>query len=257
MRFTFFLLLLCGLLLTLSGMAQQPDLVLFSGCVFSDDGVSRLPHATIASYSQVKIYTADERGCFRIYLPAKDSVRVTAIGFEPRTYVLSAFTHNSAQQHHLTLKQHSYMIKEVTIKPSDGIFDPLIFKKHLDDSDGIQLNLPKEIGSRMSKVPLSERPEPPASLASPVSLIYRTVSGKKSPTVSFEKARNLNAEWNKREAVAGREVIAQISGLEGTQLDAFIVYCNVHLVITDHDTGVSASQKIEALFEIYKQFVTE
>lgn len=109
----------------------------------------------------------------------------------------------------------------------------------------------------MSKVPLSERPEPPASLASPVSLIYRTVSGKKSPTVSFEKARNLNAEWNKREAVAGREVIAQISGLEGTQLDAFIVYCNVHLVITDHDTGVSASQKIEALFEKYKQFVTE
>lgn len=127
MRFTFFLLLLCGLLLTLSGMAQQPDLVLFSGCVFSDDGVSRLPHATIASYSQVKIYTADERGCFRIYLPAKDSVRVTAIGFEPRTYVLSAFTHNSAQQHHITLKQHSYMIKEVTIKPSDGIFDPTNF----------------------------------------------------------------------------------------------------------------------------------
>jgi hypothetical protein len=44
-----------------------------------------------------------------------------------------------------------------------------------------------------------------------------------------------------------------ISGFEGKELNDFIVYCNINLVITKNDNILSAIRKIELLLQKYNE----
>jgi hypothetical protein len=229
----------------------------WEGCVRNESGGAGLSHATIASFSYVVMYSTDEKGCFRVRLPLHDSIRVASLGFEPRTFVLSEQIPDSTGRMILPLTQISYQLKEVTIMHYTGIFDPLIFPKHIDEADKIHLNLPAHFGSQISKLPPDERPlmerSPVAAVASPVSFVYSVFSRRERSLKSLAEAKTNAMKWNHREAVAGRDVIQMISGFEGDMLEKFMIYCNIHLRIHASDTGASAINKITSLFEQFKE----
>jgi hypothetical protein len=66
------------------------------------------------------------------------------------------------------------------------------------------------------------------------------------------EARQNASVWNHREAIAGREIIALISGYEGEELDHFKIYCNIHLKLSSADNGATAFRKIEELLVQYQ-----
>lgn len=158
------LLLITGIILLLpfKVSSQSDSLVIWKGCISGPGNHGEIPHATIASYQQVARYISDEKGCFVLRLPFSDSIRIAALGFEARTIVLNQQPRDSTNRMQIELRQQSFDIQEVTVKGYQGIFDPLIFPKHIDESKRIELHLPAHIGSQVSDIPPHERPMPAA-----------------------------------------------------------------------------------------------
>ncbi|HKL72316.1 MAG TPA: carboxypeptidase-like regulatory domain-containing protein [Marinilabiliaceae bacterium] len=237
--------------------AQESTFKKWSGSVINTISQTAIPHATVASYSQVALYIANEAGEFLLSLPNNDSLRITALGYESQTVHLQKAEKDSTGRVIIRLTPISYQIKEVTIKGYKGIFDPLIFQKHLPEEELIQLNLPSYIGSRISKLPPNERAligKPSIGMIlNPASLAYSLFSKKESSIRTLADAKANEIKLNHRDIVASKEIIAAISGFEGQELDDFLIYCNINLKIHPSDTGISASRKIENLLLQYKQ----
>jgi hypothetical protein len=238
--------------------SQQDSLVKVNGVIRAEASRAIIPHATIASYSRVAMFIANDEGRFTITVPQSDSLKITALGFEPVTLRVIDAVLDSTGRLSVFLKQHSYAIKEVTIKGYNGIFDPLIFQKHLPEKELIQLYLPDDFGSRVSELPPNERPlvgKPSilSAAASPVSAAYSLFSKREKSLRHLAQSRTKEIQWDHREAVAGRDVIANVSGYKDEILEAFIIYCNIHLKILAADTGTSAARKIEALLNEYEE----
>jgi hypothetical protein len=252
------LITICTIFLfPLNALSQSDSLVIWRGCISGPDSHGEIPHATIASYKQVARYISDEKGCFVLRLPYNDSIRIAALGFEARTIVLNQQRPDSTNRLQIELKQQSFDIKEVTVKGYQGIFDPLIFPRHLDDAKKINLHLPAHIGSQVSDIPPHERADAGSmgilgALVSPASFIRSQFSRSEKSKLRLPEAREEARVWNHKEAVAGRQVIALISGYNGEALDRFVIYCNLHLKISASDNGVSATRKIEALLSRYQ-----
>ncbi|MCA1744959.1 MAG: hypothetical protein LC643_04500 [Bacteroidales bacterium] len=185
------------------------------------------------------------------------SIRIAALGYEACTVVLNQLPRDSTNRLQIQLKQRSFEIKEVTVKGYRGILDPLIFPKHIDDSNRIDLHLPAHIGSQVTDIPPYERADAGkmgilGALVNPASFIQSKFSRAEKAKLKLPEARQAAREWNHKEAIAGREVIALISGYENEDLDNFVIYCNIHLKISPADNGVSATRKIEALLSRYQ-----
>jgi hypothetical protein len=238
--------------------SQQDSLIKVNGIIREESSKALIPHATIASYSRVVMFIANEEGRFTITVPKNDSLKIMALGFDPVTVNLQNSVVDSTGALTVFLKQHSYAIKEVTVNGYNGIFDPLIFQNHLPEEEAMQLHLPDDIGSRMSDTPPNERPlmgNPSilSAVVSPLSTAYSLFSQREKSLRHLAKARTQEIKWDHREAVAGRDVIAAVSGYKDEILEAFIIYCNVHLKILPADTGTSATLKIEVLLNEYEK----
>src|SRR5690606_1759208 len=87
---------------------------------------------------------------------------------------------------------------------------------------------------------------------SPVSFVQSKFSRTEKAKLRLPEARQEARMWDHREAIAGREVMALISGFEGEELDSFMIYCNIHLKVSAMDNGITATRKIEALLVQYQ-----
>src|SRR5690554_1721395 len=236
--------------------AQGSTLKEWNGTIINAVSHKAISHATIASYSQISLFIANDEGQFHLSLPKNDSLRITALGYQSQTINLQQAEKDSAGII-IRLIPISYQLKGVTIKGYKGIFDPLIFQKHLPEEEPIQLNLPSYIGSRISKLPPNERAlmgKPSiGAILNPASLVYTLFSKRESSIRTLADTKANEIKLNHRDVVASKEIIAAISGFEGQELDDFIIHCNINLIIHPSDTGISASKKIENLLLQFKQ----
>lgn len=126
------LIAITAVLINLAHLSGQNNSAIeWKGVVKNSIDQTLIPHATIASYSNVALYVANEEGKFILRLPKNDSIRVEAIGYQAETVNLQQAAKNSTGLITILLDPISYQIKEVTIKGYQGIIDPLIFQNHL------------------------------------------------------------------------------------------------------------------------------
>jgi hypothetical protein len=91
------------------------------------------------------------------------------------------------------------------------------------------------------------------AIFSPASFIYSKFSKTENSKLSLQEARAEQKHYQFRDQIAGPDIIAMISGFEGKELNDFIVYCNINLVITKNDNTLSAIRKIELLLQKYNE----
>ncbi len=217
--------------------SQKSKDILISACVKSADGGNAIAFATIASFKNVTLYSANEDGCFNLPFPKGDSIRVAAIGYYPKIVVLD--TIDSDKSIIIPLESLSYQLPEVVIRKN-----PL----------KVEMHLPTNFGSEVSNLPPNERPDySGTSPLNPVSFLVKKIGRKKDPGTELMKVREREALIDHRRSIAGREVIKEVSGLEGSKLDEFIIYCNIKLEITYADNYSSAISKIKELLEEFLQ----
>lgn len=237
---------------------QNKETISWKGVIINETNRESVANAVIAVFSQISLYSADEKGFFSIELQPDDSVKIVAMGFQTAIFYVNKLHPNSEGISILELKQFSYKLKEVTIKGYSGILDPLIFPKLEDDSPQMELNMPSDIGSKISKLPPNERPligkpNPLMLLVNPVSFGYSLFSKHEKSLKNLTKARIMAKEWELKDNLASKETIAIISCFKGDELEKFIIYCNQNLKLTPFDNGASAASKISELLNKYKK----
>ena len=255
----FFLIIALSLCFTVKG--QDNNSFFWRGKVINGDTGDPVPNAIIAVYSRSTLYSADIDGIIKLRLQENDSVRVVVLGYSAETFRINSLHTDSTGHSIMRIFPVSYLLKEVTIRGHKGILNPDIFPKFEDDGPKINMNLPKDIGSRMSKEP------PPYELIddsfqisellfavkSPVSYIYSKFDKEEKQLKMLREAKYHKYNEERLKDYISPEAIALITGYEGEELQKFIIYCNAKLIITHNDTAASITMKIEEIFRKYKE----
>ena len=253
----FFLIIALSLCFTVKG--QDNNSFFWRGKVINGDTGDPVPNAIIAVYSRSTLYSADIDGIIRLRLNENDSVRVVVLGYSAETFRINSLHTDSTGHSIMRIFPVSYLLKEVTIRGHKGILNPDIFPKFEDDGPKIYINLPVDIGSKMSdNSPSEQLLLEDVSLFNkirkhPVSFIYSQLSNEQK---TIRKLREIKYQQNNIERLKdyiSPEAISLITGYEGEELQKFIVYCNAKLIITHYDTAASITMKIDEIFRKYKE----
>ena len=229
---------------------QENDSIMWRCRVIDSETKGIIPNAIIAVYSEIALYSTGSDGHIRIYLPKDDSVRVVMMGYSSKIFRISDMKPDTTGYVSLPIDPMTYTLKEVIIKPYKGILDPLIFPKREDENPFIDLNLPNGIGSKINKLPPSERVIKPSG---PLSLVFSQFDKEEKSLKRFINEKAIEQQQVHLKGFITPETIAIISGFEGEELDKFIIYCNIHLKLSTQDNGASVVAQIQSLLEKYKE----
>ena len=244
-----------------SAEGQDDNTFFWRGKVINGDTGQPVPNAVIAVYSKTTLYSADIEGIVRLRLQENDSIRVVVLGYSAETFRIKNLQKDSTGHAILKVYPVSFLLKEVTVKGHKGFLNPHIFPKFEEDKPKINMHLPADIGSRMSKKDTIPKQliedefhvlELLGVFVSPVSYIYSKFSKEEKQLTMLHNAKYHQYNENRLKEFISPEAIASITGYEGEELQKFIIYCNANLTITHNDNGASITTKIEGIFEKYK-----
>jgi hypothetical protein len=257
MRFCWVLILGLFFVFSSRGLGQSTEPVTVEGLVVNALTNRPVPNAQVVSYGLVKVFVADTLGFFRIEVLPDDSIRATSIGYYPQNFKVAHCKVDSGINM-IALQPVSYAIREVTIRGYQGIFDPSIFPKRKDPGPQINLHLPSWIGSQTNPLPPSERelmhsPSIPQAVISPVSFVYSKLSRHER---SLRKLHQIKLTQDSRrvwEEILSDSRMGQWVDLEGEELDRFIIYCNIQILVSHRDTELTLYQKVMDLFDLFQK----
>lgn len=236
------------------GQVQQ---VWLHGRVVRQSDSLNIPLAQIASYKNMNVYAADSLGEFRVIISNNDSLKVFALGFEPQVFRIDTLQIDADEVYYFPLSQISYQIQQV------DIHNNIFFNNYMDKLRAMRrkqmemnLNLPSDIKlGQEREMPADRQPlfkDGPGvigSILSPASALYYATS--KSEKQKRNLVKIIEDEGNRQLLTV--ELMTEISGLSGDELNAFIVFCNANIKISSNDDSLSIKYKVIDLFEEYKQ----
>ena len=258
----FFQIILLSISFILKG--QDENTIFWRGRVVNGDTGEPVPNAVIAVYSKTILYSADIEGIVRLRLQKNDSIRVVVLGYSAETFRISNLQIDSTGHAIMKIYPVSYLLKEVKVLAHKGILNPVIFPKFEDDEPKIDMKLPGDIGSRMSKESPSEQllfedskgfhiSEMLLAVMYPVSYAYSKFSKEEKSIRKLREARYHQSNEERLKDYISPEAIGIITGYKGEELLKFFIFCNANLVITHNDTGASITTKIEDIFKKYQK----
>jgi len=247
-------------LYVISVHGQTDGYMTFSGKIINAKDSSAVALAHLASYTQVNMYAADSVGHFRIVAPVGDSLKIFAIGYESEVHILPKHLDGCEYEVLIALNPISYFIEEVKVsryKVYDKYMDKL--KAEYGKAKELNLNLPPDIKlGQKSKYRPSVRPDfenAPLALSAaikPGRYIYYHFSKQEKER---RKMMEIYDEEDLRRHLT-KELIAEISALEGEKLEQFIIYCNINVKLTHQDTEMSVRQKVADAFDEFSKTET-
>ena len=238
-------------------IAQTDQYIWISGYVVDSATLSPVPYANIASFSQRQLYAADSKGHFYIQLPRQDSIKIVVIGYGTKVFRLDAFDENADDVFIFPLSRTSIMLKNIDINLKRGFIEnapassmSLMENLHLP-SDIIPYDKSKDLIPASYKPIFKYKPPVAAFFFHPVSYVsYFTTKSEKSKrkmvkVLKEEKSRHLMS----------RNLIKEVSGLDGDSLNEFIIFCNKNIKLLPEETIFSVRKKVFMALEDYnKQF---
>ncbi|MBN2166474.1 MAG: hypothetical protein JW717_09380 [Marinilabiliaceae bacterium] len=214
----------------------------FKGKVIDSKTKKSIPYSQIASYQMVSIFASDSSGRFNILTNKTDSLKIFTIGYEP--IIINMSNINSDSVYIISLKQQDIILKQVDIHPrSREILDDnlrLPFGIHLGQASSSPIYTRSEVGG---KPPLY------AALTNPLSFGYYHLSKREK---NKRKLAN-TIQKDKSESLLSNELLEEISGLKGDNLNMFKIYCNTNIKLSKRDNMQTVRFKLlDALHEFYK-----
>ncbi len=230
--------------------AQTDSTIWITGKIIDSDTFQPVPYANIASYSQLLMYAADSSGHFYIQLPYDDSIKVVVLGYSSKVFKVKPVLLQNNDITLFPLDRVSIMLKNVDINLYRGYFN-------LDNnSDSLKigfnasdLNLPSDIilyDKSKDIIPASYKPifksKPPAVafLFHPLSFIHYFTS--KSQKSKRKMVKIIYSEKNKGQLT--NDLIEEISGFKGEELQQFIIFCNKNIKLCKKDNEALVRQKV-------------
>ena len=242
-------------LVTVSLKAQEQ--VWLHGKVVRKSDQKPIPLAQIASYKKLNMFAADSIGEFRVILDANDSIKILALGFEPRVVHLDSLKVDADLKYIFSLDQTSYQIQQVDINSN---IHYNAYLNRLKDSkskrEEMDLMLPEDIKlGQKPAIPDDIRPDysgPPPVYAAVVAP-FRFIDYYTSKTDKNKRRYMKLLSSEKQRSMLTVDLMAEVSGLEGEALQDFIIYCNANIKLNRKDTPLSVKYKVIDLYNAYKE----
>ena len=236
------------LFLSLKTLAQQGEL---KGYVEDKTTLLPLHGAHIQNHTTRKLVISDPDGTFILPVSIGDSVVISYTGFYTASFIIDGPSIQTRQFY--SLEPSELSLQDVVITPVPEYWD---FKKELLNTDpvdsSIKIDVPK-VGKYTFYDPRTapldgEKDAPMFSI--PIDLEKLSKKGREKK--KFEKVLQKEQKWKEAHLKFNRDLVAQLTDLEGDELTNFISFCDFSV---DHilDTHVlELKEEILALLSEFK-----
>ncbi|MFP4621758.1 MAG: hypothetical protein ACLFM7_10640 [Bacteroidales bacterium] len=214
------------LLLSLSQFVysqKQDSTIHFFGNLYNADTFKPVKNAHIININNNRATISDSLGNFDIRLRQGDSLMISSIGYQQKFYQYNGGWRQVAFES-IPLEEKIYEISEVTVTPWGTYKD--FQEKFLE----LDMETPREKIHPLAWKFLEERPdevEPKEpGITSPISMIYNLFSKEGKERRKFQELQKRETREKKIRSKFNREIVGDLTGLEGEKLDRFMEFCN-------------------------------
>lgn len=184
-----------------------------------------IPFVNIIHLNSQKGVVSDINGAFTINTKINDSIRFSAVGYQPKIRIISNY--NTIN---ILLIPLSYTIQEIQVKAEDEV--PLRYK---------------------SEVFPDGEPKIGHAIVNPLSFWYYKLSKKEKSKKKYRDLMDYERRMAKVMKIYTKELVAEFSGLTGEKLDNCYRYCNANIELEEFDTEFSIKYKLLLLLTDYKK----
>lgn len=232
----------------INGLSQNNNKIFRLSGIIYDEEFNPLISAHVINLSSKQIDITDSDGVFQIKIKSGDSILIKNISYRDTIIRIG----NPVMIYTIKLKKEIYPINELrvfkwgsTYHDMKRAFLAMPSEVNLQDKLGLSKSDPDAIPFYLDEEKIKS---PGFAVKSPVSFLYYNFN-------KFEKSRRrvyrLNETKSRREAfylIVNRKRVAEITGLENTELKDFWIYLNEHISC---DINCTEYEIITEIIELY------
>jgi hypothetical protein len=231
--------------------AQHPDSLRRTEAYVCDESIIPLAWIHIINLNNGRGTTSNIDGFFRLETGEQDTILFRNLGYEE--LVLPAREIQPGDTIHLKIR--FYAIKEVKIFEWGSTYEDFKAKMKsmpVTESLARKLGLPEQTGNLL---PNYQNPDvlrnPMFAITNPVDFIYYNLNKKQQSIRKVNEFKQNEDLIRKFESVYNRSGIGKLTGLNGKELDDFMVYLNLHFKCDFRCTEI---QIITEIFDWWKNY---
>jgi hypothetical protein len=194
---------------------------------------------------------SDSSGIFLMLAKPGDMLQVTSIGYQPRLFMVHDSMRILFYLPRIKLIEKIYELGHVDVHFL-GTYEQfkyrMIHAKTSDPMAGLNKEIRKAIDS-IASMPTSDLPT--FSLGSPVTALYMAFSKEGKQLRKYREVKEQEPSLKIVDTKFNREVLANVTGLKGEELNEFALYCKLSDAFI---IKASEYELVEKILEIYGDF---
>ncbi len=204
--------------------AQEKDsLTTILGNVYNEKNFKPVEFAHVINLDRFNATITDTLGIFRIKVNRGDTLLITSIGYESKRYVYDG-KYQPYVFESIPMEEKLYEISEVEITPW-GTYREFKNKFMSLETENPKENIHPLLWRGIPLRPDTIIPHEP-SIMNPVSFLYSMFSDEGKEKRKMMEIQKHQIKQQKIEAKYNRELVSEITGLEGKEVKRFMDFCN-------------------------------
>ncbi|MDA3892010.1 MAG: carboxypeptidase-like regulatory domain-containing protein [Salinivirgaceae bacterium] len=196
-----------------------------TGIVFNSDSKKPIPYVNITNLSIDKSIISDFNGKFQIEAKLNDSLIISSMGYHKIVEVIHSF-----DPLNILLPPQSYFLNEVKVLSEEEV--PFTYKSVVfPDGD-------PNLGN---------------AIVNPLSYWYYKLSKKEKAKRKIRNLLDYEKCMAKAMKIYNKKLVAEYTGLSGTELDSCYIFCNANIELVEEDTDFTIKFKLLKILSDYNQ----
>lgn len=240
-------LIFCFFLFSFSLFSQEPEEIdpmpiRLKGQILNLEDELPVPFATVLNYRTHGSVVADDKGRFTIDMMNVDSLAISSLGFSKTTIRVPA---NYSEMNVLIIyaKPVRFSLQEVKVQG----------EKQKVNLDGLPPSKKVDIDPALRGDAYNEKPPIIAAFFNPASYLQYYLSKSERDKRETRKAILSEKQWNALSEYYNKKLVMELTGLNETQADWFMMYINGKDLLSQMKSEYDARSIITEQFKIYKQ----
>ncbi len=214
--------------------------------VFDADEHRVMENVQVISFQTMLVYLTDSLGSVRGNFNETDSLKISGMGFQPITVKVASFK-NKENGRMVFLSRQTIMLRAVDIQAERDVnlYMPDDINMGKGDEDDVPVSLR---GSDYSK-----RPSVLHAAVNPVGFAHYYLSKTERQKRKSMKELIADEKQQKINKIFNRDIVASVTGYKDEELDDFMLYCNLHLEVTEESNPIIVQQDVLDLSVKYEK----
>ncbi len=214
--------------------------------VYDADEHRVMENVQVISFRSMLVYLTDSIGSVHGFFQSGDSLKVSGMGFQPVVVKVDAFK-GKENGKMVFLSRQTYMLRAVDIT-ADKDFD-LHMPGDINMGDDKEDDTPISLRSSYGK----KKPAIYKAAINPVGFAHYYLSKEERQKRKNIKELQEEEKRQKIRKIFNRDIVAFVTGYKDKELDDFMLYCNMHLEVTENSNPIIVQQDVLDLTVKYEE----